>query len=83
MKFLIFFFLILLINNNSYASIKSKILNNLKKTNNISFEFKQKINEKEETGKCIIKYPKKIYCAYEDNYNKIFVSYGFSLLIKS
>tara|TARA_B100002051_G_scaffold34679_1_gene27943 strand:- start:61 stop:615 length:555 start_codon:yes stop_codon:yes gene_type:complete len=83
MKFLIFFFLILLINNNSYASIKSKILNNLKKTNNISFEFKQKINKKEETGKCIIKYPKKIYCAYEDKYNKILVSDGNSLVIKS
>ena len=83
MKFLLFFFLILLINSNSYASIKNKILNNLKKINNISFEFKQKINEKEEVGKCTIKYPKKIYCLYEDKYNKILVSDGISLVIKS
>ena len=76
--FVTFFFI-----NNSYASIKNKILNNLRDINNMSFNFKQKIAEKEETGNCIIEYPKKIYCLYNDEYNKVLVSNGSSLVIKS
>ena len=34
-------------------------------------------------GKCIIKYSKKIYCKYDSIYNKILVSNGKSLVIKS
>ena len=52
-------------------------------TNNLSFSFIQNIDDKNENGKCIIKYPKKIWCEY-DNYNKkIIVSNGKSLVIKT
>ena len=38
------------------ASIKDNIITNFKNTQNLSFEFKQNINEKTESGKCIIEY---------------------------
>jgi len=56
-------------------------LNNLKEINNIKFNFIQKIGKKTESGSCIISYPKKILCRYEDLYKKILVSNGKSLII--
>ena len=77
---LIFFFLF---QNNVAASIKSKIINNFKLTENLKFNFVQKIGKKIEKGECIIAYPKKIFCKYDDRYNKILVSNGNSLVINS
>ena len=77
---LIFFFLL---QNNVTASIKSKIINNFKLTNSLKFNFDQKIGKKIEKGECIIVYPKKIFCQYDDFYNKILVSNGKSLVINS
>lgn len=65
------------------ASIKSQIISNLFLTDNLKFKFKQKIDEKIETGFCIIHYPKKIFCEYDDYYKKVLVSNGKSLLINS
>ena len=48
------------------ASIKNKIIQNFEDTNNLSFEFKQNINEEIEQGKCVIEYPKKIFCEYKN-----------------
>ena len=42
-----------------HASIKEKIILNLKNTNNLTFKFEQKINDLFERGECTIKYPKK------------------------
>ena len=78
---LIFFFLNIF--NNSYGAAKVKIINNFKKTNSISFDFKQNIEDKTEEGNCIIKYPKKIYCDYKGIKKKIIVSNGNSLVIKN
>ncbi len=83
MKKFFFFCLIYFIIIEVHASVKIKILNNLESINNISFNFKQRIEQKEETGKCIIQYPKKIHCLYDDKYNKLLVSDGNSLVIKS
>ena len=47
------------------ASIKDEIIFSFKKIENISFNFKQTIDEKIEEGNCIIKYPKKIFCSYD------------------
>ena len=65
------------------ASSKEQIKNKLKETNNMSFKFIQKIEKKTEKGECIISYPKKILCRYDDIYNKILVSNGKSLVINS
>jgi len=75
--FLLFFF------SKTNASYKEKIINDLKKLNNLSFEFEQKINEKEEKGNCIIEYPKKIFCEYYKSNNKKLISNGKSLVIKT
>ena len=78
--FLIFFFLFFFLNAN--ASNKQKIINNLKNTSNLTFEFEQNINGKIENGSCTIEYPKKIYCTYKKK-NKVLVSNGKSLVIKT
>ena len=81
----IFFFLIIfaLFSQKSFSSVKEKIINNFNKINNISFEFKQKIADKIEVGKCYIKYPKLIYCLYDNKNKKEIVSNGKSLVIKN
>ena len=76
------FFLIIPISS-IQASIKQEIIANLKKTNNLVFDFKQTIAEKEEKGSCTIEYPKKIYCLYNNRNKKIMVSNGRSLVIKN
>ncbi len=75
--------LLLLIINNASASIKNEIINKLEIIENISFNFEQNINGKIENGNCTIEYPKKIFCEYARSNNKILVSNGTSLVIKS
>ena len=79
--FLIIFFFFLV--NNTNANNKENIINNLKDTHNINFEFEQNINKKIEKGNCIVQYPKKIFCEYVGNNSKILVSNGNSLVIKT
>mgnify|MGYP001248061097 FL=1 len=55
----------------------------MKLIENLKFNFVQKIGKKSEKGECIIAYPKKIFCKYDDRYNKILVSSGKSLVINS
>ena len=88
--YLIIFFIFFI--SKTYASPKEKIINNFIKTNNLSFDFKQTIQKnheeygnieiKEETGNCIIEYPKLIYCLYDGKKRKEMVSNGKSLVIK-
>ena len=82
MKYIIFI-LIFFYPINIFASSKELIKNKLQETNNISFKFIQKIGKKTEKGECVILYPKKILCKYDDIYNKILVSNGRSLVINS
>ncbi|MDA7479788.1 outer-membrane lipoprotein carrier protein LolA [Candidatus Pelagibacter ubique] len=65
------------------SSSKDKIISQMKLTNNLSFNFKQTINDKSEDGKCIIEYPKKIFCVYNNTNKKILVSNGRSLVIET
>ena len=82
-KKIFFLFFFLNIFNTSIASIKSEIINNFKKIDNLSFDFKQVIEEKSEKGKCVIQYPKKIHCNYDNLKKKLIVSNGNSLVIKN
>ena len=81
----IFFFLIIftLFSQKCFSSPKEKIVNNFNKINNISFKFQQRIDDKIEVGKCYIKYPKLIYCLYDNKDKKEMVSNGKSLVIKN
>ena len=65
------------------SSPKDKIISQMKLTNNLSFNFIQTIDDKNEEGKCIIEYPKKIFCEYSNPSKKILVSNGKSLVIKT
>ena len=81
-KIIAIFFCIFFIKSTE-AAIKERIIINLEKINNLSFNFKQNINNKSEIGNCVIKYPKKIFCSYANLNKKIMVSNGISLVIKN
>ena len=83
MKKILLIFFIINFSNLSFGSIKENIINNLRNTDNLTFDFEQNINGKIEKGNCIIEYPKKIFCNYDNANNKILVSNGKSLVIKT
>ena len=76
-------FVLIILATYSNAEIKDKIIQNLKETNNLDFNFEQNINGKIENGNCTLEYPKKIFCVYTTSNNKILVSNGKSLVVKT
>ena len=62
------------------ASEKDKIIENLKKINSIKFNFIQITNDLIEKGNCIIVYPKKMRCLYEED-KEIIVNDSYLFLI--
>jgi len=80
---LIFFLIIFNSNSNSNPEFKNKIIKNLMITNNLDFKFEQNINGKIENGSCTVEYPKKIFCEYARSNNKILVSDGRYLVVKT
>ena len=67
--------------NNQEKITIGKIKKNLIKTNSLSFYFKQKINDKTEIGRCLIKYPKLLHCYYDNKSKKELISDGYTLAI--
>ena len=80
-RFSLIFFVV--ISNICFASPTTNIIENLLKTNTLTFDFKQKIGDKMESGNCKIKYPKLLYCLYNNDDRKEMVSNGRSLVIKN
>ena len=80
LKVLIIFF-ILNFYNPVFSSIKDRIISQMQLTTNLSFDFIQTIDNKNEKGMCIVEYPKKIWCKYDNSNKKIIVSNGKSLVI--
>ena len=78
--FILFFFIYFTSTN---ADSKKNIIKNLQNIKNLNFQFEQNINGKIENGNCTIEYPKKIFCEYSKSKNKILVSNGKSLVIKT
>ena len=64
--FFYFFFI-----NIAHPNVKEKIINKLEETKTLSFNFIQKIAEKEERGNCYIKYPLLMKCNYQNSKQKI------------
>ena len=83
MKQILIIFFITNFNNFALGAINENVINKLQNINNLSFEFEQNINGKIESGNCVIEYPKKIFCRYNNSNNKILVSNGKSLFIKT
>ena len=79
---IVFLIFLISLSNEVSANNKDQIINKLKDTLNLNFDFEQNINGKIEFGSCIIQYPKKMFCAYNKK-NKVIVSNGKSLVIKS
>ena len=75
--FLIYFFSI----NISFADLQKKLINKITATKTLSFNFKQKIAEKEEVGSCIIKYPLLMKCDYENFKQKSVISNGKTVVV--
>ena len=83
MKKHILILLIIFITPKAPAALKENIIANLKNIENVNFNFEQNINGKIENGNCTIQYPKKIFCKYNLGNQKILVSDGKSLIIKT
>ena len=81
LKYTVIIILLFLVTK-STASNKDNIIENLRKTKNLDFNFEQNINGKIENGNCTIEYPKKIFCEYARS-SKVLVSNGKSLVIKT
>ena len=83
LRIIIIIFIALNLYNPALTSMREDIISKMQITNNLSFNFIQTVDDKSENGKCILEYPKKIYCEYDDANKKIIVSNGKSLVIKT
>ena len=63
------------------ADLQKNLINKLIATKTLSFNFKQKIANKEEYGNCFIKYPLLIKCNYQNNKQKTLVSNGKTVAV--
>ena len=72
---------LLLFCNQLNASEKNKIIENLKKINSLQFNFTQLSSDGQENGNCILVYPKKMRCIYDDQKKEIVVNDDYLYLI--
>tara|TARA_B100000886_G_scaffold177126_1_gene121380 strand:- start:267 stop:812 length:546 start_codon:yes stop_codon:yes gene_type:complete len=77
--FILFIFFILAPKN---AYTEPRIIKKISEIENFAFDFEQLINNKKETGNCIISFNNKMICKYDES-EKLIVSNGKTLLIKS
>ena len=80
---IVIIFFILNVYSPVLSSIKEKIIAQMQNTDNLNFNFIQTVDGREKTGKCIIEYPKKIFCEYNGVVDRIIVSNGKALVIKN
>ena len=67
--------------NQSNASEKIKIIENLRKINSLQFNFTQLSSDGQENGSCILIYPKKMRCIYDEQKKEIIVNDDYLYLI--
>ena len=75
---LVFFFIF----GQKFAYSDPKIIKKISEIKNFAFNFEQLINDKKETGNCIISFNNKMICKYDET-GKLIVSNGSTLLIKN
>ena len=84
-KKIIFFLQIIFINLLSlviaHADLQKDLINKLTAIKTLSFDFKQKISDKEEIGNCFIKYPLLMKCNYQNLKQKTIISNGKTVAI--
>lgn len=64
-----------------YTNLQTNLMNKIAAIKTLSFNFKQKIAEKEEIGKCIIKYPLLMKCDYQNLKQKSIISNGRTVVV--
>lgn len=67
--------------NQSNATEKIKIIENLRKINSLQFNFTQLSSDGQENGSCILIYPKKMRCIYDEQKKEIIVNDDYLYLI--
>jgi len=78
--FLILIFFLIFLQKQAFT--EPKIIKRISETKNFEFDFEQLINDKRETGNCIISFNNKMICKYDET-GKLIVSNGKTLLIKN
>ena len=73
--------MLIFLSANSKGSEKEKIIENLKKINSLQFNFIQLSSDGQENGNCILVYPKKMRCIYDDQKKEIIVNDDYLYLI--
>jgi len=63
------------------ADLQKNLINKLTAIKTLSFDFKQKISDKEEIGICFIKYPLLMKCNYQNLKQKTIISNGKTVAI--
>ena len=63
------------------TNLQKNLINKLTAIKTLSFDFKQKISDKEETGNCFIKYPLLMKCNYQNFKQKTIISNGKTVAI--
>jgi len=75
------FFVYFFFTGTSSADLQKDLINKLTATRTLSFDFKQKISDKEEIGNCFIKYPLLMKCNYKNLKQKTIISNGKTVAI--
>jgi len=65
----------------SFADLKKNLISKLTTTKTLTFNFKQKIADKEENGTCFVKYPLLMKCNYQNIKQKTIISNGKTVAI--
>ena len=79
--FLKTFIIYLLFINIASAGLQEKLISKITTTETLSFNFNQKIAEKEEIGNCVIKYPLLMKCNYQNLKQKSIISNGKTVAV--
>ena len=61
--------------------MQKNLINKLTATHTLSFDFRQKISDKEEIGNCFIKYPLLMKCNYQNLKQKTIISNGKKVVV--
>jgi len=75
------FFIYFFFTGVSSADLQKDLINKLTAIRTLSFDFKQKISDKEEIGNCFIKYPLLMKCNYQNLKQKTIISNGKTVAV--
>ena len=75
------FFIYFFFTGVSLSDLQKDLINKLTAIRTLSFDFKQKISDKEEIGNCFIKYPLLMKCNYKNLKQKTIISNGKTVAI--